>query len=299
MEKTKSASNLPFSQMKLKIYLYGFITVLIMIIFYSCSNTEVESINKSGNTQAKKESGKNETLNKSEVVISAYDTENVNSFSQQTFANVESIEVALKKNNYVGFNNEAIQLVNAAKNENDLRFAFKKAGIANSQEVIDLLKTMVTAQQDFISENPSFYSLPIETRIKLLNASIDLTKSTYIWNTPLPNIGQIVPNSKCGGFLNRDWTRCNQDFGGCAVGAVIVAAAGLWPGLAAAAGCMYTKVNCQNRAQEDYTECLTELMNGDVPPLTGELTLHCTDIRAEVDSCWTTDSNGKYVGRVD
>ncbi|MBW4360895.1 hypothetical protein [Flavobacterium taihuense] len=284
--------------MKLKIYLHGFITVLIMIIFYSCSTTEVETINKSGNAEAKKESGKNEILDKSKFVISTYDTKNVNSFSQQTFANVESIETALNKNNYVGFNNEAIQLVNAAKNENDLRFAFEKAGIANSQEVIDLLKTMVIAQQDFISKNPSFYSLPIETRIKLLNASIDLTKSTYIWNTPLPNIGQVVPNSKCGRLLNRDWTRCNQDFSGCAVGAVIVAAAGLWPGLAAAAGCMYTKVNCQNRAQEDYTECLVAYTIG-VPPLTGELTLHCTDMRAAVDSCWTTDSNGKYVGRVD
>ncbi|PJJ07101.1 hypothetical protein CLU83_0245 [Flavobacterium sp. 1] len=296
MKKTKNISNAPFSQMKLKIYLYGFITVLIMIIFYSCSNTEVESITKSGNAEAKKESGKNETLNKSEVVISDYDTGNVNSFSQQTFANVESIETALNKNNYVGFNNEAIQLVNVATNENDLRFAFEKAGIANSQEVIDLLKTMVTAQQDFISENPSFYNLPIETRIELLNASIDLTKSTYIWNTPLPNIGQVVPDTKCGRRLIRNWNRCNQDFGGCAVGAIVSTYAGGWPGLVMAAICMYNKVNCQNRAQENYTECLTEVIEG-VPPPTGELTIHCT-LDAVVDSCWTTDSNGKYVGRV-
>jgi hypothetical protein len=284
--------------MKLKIYLYGFITILIMIIFYSCSTTEDESINKSGNIETKKESAKNEILDKSKVFISAYDTENVNSLSEQIFANVDNIQTALNKNNYVGFNNEAIQLVNAAKNENDLRFAFEKAGIANSQEVINLLKTMITAQQDFISENPSFYSLPVEKRIELLNASIDLTKSTYIWNTPLPNIGQVVPNSKCIRLLNRNWKYCNQDFAGCAVSAVIVAAAGLWPGLAAAAGCMYQKVNCQNRAQVDYTECLTEVVKG-MPPPTGVLTIHCTDMRAVVDSCWTTDSNGKYVGRVD
>lgn len=285
--------------MKLKIYLYGFITVLIMIIFYSCSTTEDESINKSGNAEAKKESGKNETLDKSEVAISDYDTGNVNSFSQQTFTIAESLQVALNKNNYVGFNNEAIQLVNAATNENDLKFAFERAGIANSQEVIDLLKTMVTAQQDFISENPNFYNLPIETRIEVLNASLELTRSTYIWNTPLPNIAQVVPDTKCGWLLTRNWNRCNEDFAGCAVGAVIGAAVGgLFPGLVAAAGCIYTKVNCQNRAQEDYTECLTEIIDG-VPPPTGELTLHCTDdILATVDSCWTTDSNGKYVGRV-
>ncbi len=298
----KNISIFPFSQMKLKNYFYEFITVLFMIIFYSCSTTEFESLNNKENTEAKKESVQNKTLDKSETAILDYDIENVNSLSQQIFASVETIEVALNKNNSVAFNNEAKQLVNTATNENDLKFAFEKAGIANSQEVIDLLKIMVTAQQDFISNNPSFYNLPIETRIEVLNASIESTQSSYIWNTPLPNIlGQAVPNDKCGRLLTRNWSRCNRAFGACAVSAIAGAAAGIWPGLIGAAVCMYSKYDCQKNAQEDYTECLLE--SADLPPATGELTLHCTVsdplATTAADSCWTTDSNGKYVGRID
>jgi hypothetical protein len=43
-------------------------------------------------------------------------------------------------------------------------------------------------------------------------------------------------------------------------------------------------------------ECLLETVSADgPPPVTGEITIHCTGGRSTVDSCWTTDSNGKYI----
>ena len=55
---------------------------------------------------------------------------------------------------------------------------------------------------------------------------------------------------------------------------------------------MVTKVTCDGRAKQDYHECMLEAVEQNPPP-SDELTLHCN-----IDSCWTTDSNGKYVGKV-
>jgi hypothetical protein len=264
---------------------------MTLIIFYSCSTGD-ESINKSGKTETITASEKTKKNGNTETVLPISVQENVVSFSEEIFTNFGRLDVALNKNTNVTFNAETMQMLNSATNENDLKNVFENAGISNSVEVINILKNIVDTQQAFILHNPDFYNLTIAEQTELLNTSVEI----YINANPP---GGLVGSNNCARTFNKTIDRCAGDFGSCAVGAVIGAAFGYFPGLLAAAQCMYTKYNCDSRAKEDYKECLIESVSPDgPPPPTGELTLHCTDMRAAVDSCWTTDSNGKYVGRV-
>ncbi|MBP4138997.1 hypothetical protein [Flavobacterium geliluteum] len=88
--------------------------------------------------------------------------------------------------------------------------------------------------------------------------------------------------------------RCQRDFGTCTLGALVSASAPpFWQGLVVEALCVVAKLNCDDDAEEDYNDCvLEEFIPGQLPPATGELTIHCDKF---ADTCWTTDSNGKYV----
>lgn len=282
-------NKLDFNKICSKLYIFGFIVAFI--IFYSCSS-EDESLNKLGAVKAKIESAKNTSENS--VIVASNMEENLNTLSVQIFVNVSNLEVALNKNAYVGFNAEAMQKLSAAKNESDLKIVFEMAGIANSQEVINLLKSNVAIQQAFVSQNPGFYNFTVEKQTQLLNTHLELVKNTYNSQVPLPPTG-LVGSPNCASTFNKSIDRCAGDFGTCAVFAVAGAYAGLIPGLLSAAYCMATKITCDNRAKQDYKECVLEPMSPDgPPPPTGELTLHCNR-----DSCWTTDSNGKFVERID
>jgi len=284
-----------FKQVNSKLCMLGIICVLLMLFLYSCSSEE-EQVNKLGTSKSKTESAKTKTTDNLEEVLPISVEENLNLFSEQIFTNAESLEVALNKNSYVSFNAQATQMLNSATNENDLKIVFEMAGIANSQEVIDILKNNVAIQQAFIAENPSFYNLTTEQQSQLLNASIGLAKNSYSSHIPIP-ITELVGPANCGRDFNQNIDDCAEDFGDCAVFAIAGAYAGIVPGLLAAAYCMKTKITCDNRAKRQYKECVYEQVNEGTPPPTGELTIHCTMMAVE-DSCWTTDSNGKYVGRV-
>lgn len=283
-----------FKQVNSKLCLFG-ICALLMLFLYSCSSEE-EQINKLGDSKGEIESAKTKATDNLDVVLPFSVEENLNLFSEQIFISAESLEVALNKNNYVAFNAQAMQMLNAATNENDLKIVFEMAGIANSQEVIDILKNNVAIQQAFIAENPSFYNLTIEQQSQLLNASVGLAKNSYTSHIPVP-ITELVGPANCGRNFNQDIDDCAEDFGQCAVFAIAGAYAGIVPGLLGAAYCMTTKITCDNRAKREYKECVYEKVDEGTPPPTGELTIHCTMMAVE-DSCWTTDSNGKYVGRV-
>lgn len=278
-----SKFNRLLKQVNRRLFPFGLTVLLITTLFYSCSSDE-ESINKAGMSKTSTQTAKAKTIDESEISVK----ENLDSFSQQIFGNVKSLEVALNKNSYVGFNTQAMQKFNAAKNENDLKIVFEMAGIANSQEIINILKNNVAIQQTFISKNASFYTLTGEKQVQLLNTSLELTKISY--KSPILPPAGLVGAPSCGGTFNKSVDRCAGDFGTCAVFAVAGAYAGLAPGLLAAAYCMVTKISCDNRAKEDYKECIhAYIPDGYVPP-TGVLTLKC-----DLDSCWTVDSNGKYI----
>lgn len=285
-------SRLASNRVSAKLSVFGFIATFILI-FYSCSS-EDDSLNKSGGASKTKTESVKSTTENSVVGVPAAIEENLSSLSVQIFVNVASLEVALNKNSYVGFNAQAMQKLNTAKNESELKIAFEMGGIANSQEVINVLKNNVAIQQVFISQNPGFYNLTVEKQTQLLNTHIELVKNSYNSQVPIPPTG-LVGNPNCASTFNKSINRCAGDFGTCAVFAVAGAYAGLAPGLLAAAYCMVTKISCDSRAKEDYKECVLEPMNPDgPPPPTGEITMHC-----DRDSCWTTDSNGKYIERVD
>jgi len=298
MKRTRnSIYDFSLNQINPKLFMFGLIAIMTLIIFYSCSTGD-ESINKSGKTETITASEKTKKIGNTETGLDISVQENLNSFSEQTFTSVESLEIALYKNSYVGFNAQAMQMLNAATNENDLKSAFEMAGIANSQEVINILKNNVTIQQQFISENPDFYNLTIEKRVELLDASIVLAENNYFSQIPLPYSGSQAESS-CSKAWRKNRNRCLRDYGVCSVGSIAAAfIPPFWPALVGAAICLASKVNCESDAKQDWLDC-DPVLAGTPPPPTGELTIHCTDMRSAVDSCWTTDSNGKYVGRVD
>jgi len=293
MKKTRN-SDFSLNQINPKLFMFGLIAVMTLIIFYSCSTGD-ESINKSGKAETKTKSEKNKTIGNAEIGLDNSVQENLNSYSEQIFVGVESLEIALNKNIDVDFNAQAMQMLETAEDEYDLKIVFEMAGIANSQEVINILKSIVAKQQAFITQNSSFYSLTPEKQAELLNASIEFARITY--NSPVlfPPLEQ-VSGSSCARTFNNSRGDCIEDFAVCAAGAIYAAGGGIWPGLVVAAGCMAMKYFCDKRAKRDYKECVIMPM-GTVPPPTGELTIHCTAFAIEEDSCWTTDSNGKYVGR--
>ncbi|MBP4139780.1 hypothetical protein [Flavobacterium geliluteum] len=136
MKKTRNSMGY-FYVKQIKLKLFGFLAVLMAIVLYSCSS-EDESINQSGMSKTEIKSEKNKTIgNNIETDVPFSVVENLNIFSEQMFVSSESLEIALNRNSYVGFNAQAMQLLNNATNENELKSAFETGGIANSQEVIN------------------------------------------------------------------------------------------------------------------------------------------------------------------
>ncbi|MCP2025032.1 hypothetical protein L1276_000172 [Flavobacterium sp. HSC-32F16] len=274
-----------------KLLFLGIFALVNMWIFHSCT-TEDASNNSSGQSEKNVKidnSNSNNTNRLGENGPGGIDG-NVSSFSNKIFFNSGRLESELNKNLYVGFNEETMNMLNAAQNENDLKIVFERAGIANSQEIIDILKSNVEAQQAFISENPDFYNLTVEEQSVLLNFSAEESKKKYANNVTLldPN-NYLVPD--CAHAFNTSISRCAGDFGTCAVFAVAGAYAGLAPGLLAAAYCMVTKITCDNRAKRDFKDCGAKEIG--TPDIDGVLTLHC-----DLDSCWTTDRRGVFVRRI-
>lgn len=263
------------------------IIALIILITYSCSTPE-ESVNNSGNSNNITKTQKNTVIEKSESSQNSLQ-ENANSFSEQIFLSAGNLENALSNNSNVDFNEQTMQMLNLAETENDLKEVFEIAGISNSQEVINILKTNIAIQQSFIEQNPSFYSLTSEKQVELLNNSIELTKNSYVTQMHIPDYA-LLTTPRCGRIFNANVDQCAEDFAFCAVFAVAGAYAGLVPGLLAAGYCMATKLICDKRAKKNYQECA---LDKNLAPLTGILTTHCDKYG---DFCWQTDSNGKYVG---
>lgn len=134
---------------------------LIITFFYSCASDE-ENLDASGTNKKSTESVMDKTTSKSVIGVPVEVQQHVESFSQQIYVNVMSLENALNKNSYVAFNAQAMQMLNNAQTENDFKIVFEMAGIANSQEVINILKNNVAVQQSFISRNFDFYMLSEE-----------------------------------------------------------------------------------------------------------------------------------------
>ncbi|SEO24034.1 hypothetical protein SAMN05444671_0574 [Flavobacterium sp. CF108] len=268
-----------------KLSLFGFIAIFILII-YSCSTSEEESLNKSGVSKTKTETVENKTENS--VIVPVGIQENLNALTAQVYANTKNLDAALNKNRFIDFNAQAMQKLNTAKTESELKIAFEMGGIANSQEVINILKNTIANEQIFVSQNVGFYDFTPEQQTILINKSIEAYKNS---NPP----GGLVGTNNCARIFNKTIDRCADDYIYCAIGAIVgTAFGGYAAGLPAAATCMVSKLNCDGRAKEDYRECLIEPVSPDgPPPPTGELTLHC-----DRDSCWTTDSNGKFVERI-
>lgn len=281
---SKSASNRVSAKLPLSVF--GFIVAFILI-FYSCSSEDESIVNKSGTTKTKTESAKKTTEN-SVIGAPVGIQENLNALTAQVYANTKNLDVALNKNRFIGFNAQAMQKLNTAKTESELKIAFEMGGIANSQEVINILKNTIANEQIFVSQNVGFYDFTPEQQTILINKSIEAYKNS---NPP----GGLVGTNNCARIFNKTIDRCADDYIYCAIGAIVgTAFGGYAAGLPAAATCMVSKLNCDGRAKEDYRECLIEPVSPDgPPPPTGELTLHC-----DRDSCWTTDSNGKFVERI-
>lgn len=276
-----------------------FTLLFTTLIFYSCSN-EVETINNSGTIGMNDKLEDNNLKNQSKVVRPNFLQENVNTFSQTIFLNYGSLDDALSENLYVVFNEQTMHMLNNAQSENDLKIVFEAAGIANSQDVLNILKNIVTVQQTFIADNPNFYSLTKEQQIEYLNSSIEVTKNNFILSNPpvTPTI-PFVTYSGCAHTFNLGVDRCIGDFGNCAAGAILgTLFGGYIPGLIAAGQCMVSKYNCDKRIKRDFKDCQAQEYVRGVPGPESILTLHCTtDLGTVIDSCWTT-YNGKYFGRV-
>lgn len=269
--------------------------LLATTFFYSCSD-EDEPLNKSGKIDNKEMVNDNNVKENSVIIKEDLIKQNVNSFSVAIFSNYGSLEDALNKNLSVGFNNpETMQMLNNAKNENDLKIVFQRAGIANSQEVIDILKNIVEVQHDFIVENPNFYNLTKEQQVEYLNSSVETAKNSFMVVNPpvLPTIPYFTTPG-CAHNYNTGISRCNTDFGVCGVFAVAGTYAGILPGLLAAAYCMTTKVICDKRVYRDFKDCQAqEIIKNGGPNGEPLLMLQC-----DRDSCWANDLSGKYFGRV-
>lgn len=136
------------NQTILKLFTVSLITFIILVIFYSCSS-EDESINKSGKAETITKSEKIKSIGNTEAGMDISAQENLSSFSGQIFGSVESLEIALNKNSYVGFNSQAMPMLGTAEDEFDLKLVFEMAGIANSQEVINILKNIVAKTTSF------------------------------------------------------------------------------------------------------------------------------------------------------
>lgn len=271
-----------FNQANVKSFSFGFMAIFVALLFYACSSEE----------ESKKEE---EVVNKSNSRTKRLGAdlieESAISFSEAILVNYGDLDYALNQNLYVGFNQQTMQMLSSAQNENDLKIVFEQAGIANSQEVVNILEAIVQAQQNFIDQNPNFHTLTQEQQMQYLNIGIETAKSTYVSTQPvIPGEGYFT--TSCASTFNTTIGRCGTDYGVCAIFAIAGAYAGGIPGLLGAAYCMVTKVNCDGRAKYDYAECLeaTDSASGS----NYQLTLHC-----DKDSCWTTYANGKYVKRVE
>jgi hypothetical protein len=232
----KKLREVNLKQVNSKIVIFGFITVLIIMILYSCS-TEDESIYKSEMSKTTTEQEKTKIIGNIEAGLPISVQENLNSFSEQISLNAKSLDIALYKNQNVEFNAQAMQMLNAATNEIDLKSAFEMAGITNSQEVIDILKNNVIIQQEFIDKNPNFYNLTIEERVELLNASLGLAENNYFSQIPLPSSGLQV-DSPCSRAWKKNNDKCLRNYGVCSVGSIAAAfIPPFWPALVAAATC--------------------------------------------------------------
>ena len=276
-----------FNQSNVRSLSFGFMTLFIAVLFCACSGEE----------ELKKGSALQKSTNLTKRSGADLIEESAISFSQAILSNNYDLDYALNKNLHVGFNEQTMQMLNSVQNEIELKLVFEQAGIANSQEVMDILHSIVQAQQSFIDENPSFYTLTQQQQIEYLNTGIELAKNNYV------NPNPIIPTSNywtstCASAFNKSIDRCNGDFGTCAVFAVAGAYAGFAPGLLAAAYCMVTKLSCDRRSKQDYIECLAPSDSGsggldlNNNPITE--TIHC-----DQDSCWTTTLNGQYIRRVE
>lgn len=287
MKNTKDHFNRFFNQSNVRSFLFGIMVIFISVLFEACSNEE----------ELKKESEVQKSTNLTKRSGVDLIEESATSFSQAILSNNDDLNYALNKNLYVGFNEQTMQMLNSVQNEIELKLVFEQAGIANSQEVMDILYSIVQAQQSFIDENPNFYTLTQQQQIEYLNTGIELAKNNYVNPNPITPTSSYW-TSTCASAFNKSIDRCNGDFGTCAVFAVAGAYAGFAPGLLAAAYCMATKLSCDRRSKEDYIECLAPSDSGsggldyNNNPITE--TLHC-----DRDSCWATTLNGQYIRRVE
>jgi len=290
MKRMKSNYRLLESQINFKLFNLGFIIFFIIITFSSCSNDD-ESLSKSGETKNKSKSEEVNSKDKTQKSTAEFIQENVNSFSQTIFLNNDRLDYALSQNLYVGFNAQSMQMLSAAQNESDLKIVFEGAGIANSQEIIDILKSNVEAQQTFINQSMDFYGLTIDQQVEYLKKGVEISNNNYIIAHG-PAITSGYASARCATGFNTTVGRCAEDFGTCAVFAVAGAYAGLAPGLLGAAYCMTTKIVCDRRAIRDFKDCEAKeiILNG----ATGSTEVYTK--ACDRDSCWSIDANGKYIG---
>ncbi|WGK94796.1 MULTISPECIES: hypothetical protein [Flavobacterium] len=211
------------------IYAYLIIFVLFCFAFVSCSiDNETQKV-----------------INEKQIV------ENLKKFSKDFLQKSIELEEAFAKspssNRIISYKNELLNV----KSDSEFNQLMTSAGFINSNEILTLLKSRIELENNFRNQNPDFYLFDVNKRNSLLNKEYNIVLEEYI-STQNNNITL----RGCGSTYNRDVSRCNRDYGKCAITAVIAAAGGIWPGLAVGAICAWDLIDCKSDALEDYEDCI-------------------------------------------
>lgn len=173
---------------------------------------------------------------------------NLKNYVEENHRICSEISSALITNSGIRFKSDFAAHLNSCKTENDVKELIDNQGLKNSQIIFALLKESIANQNKFRQYNPSFYQLSPEKKLEILNNTFEM----YVKNK------ENIKNQKtlsCASSYNTSISRCNRDYTGCAVVAVLAAADGIIPGLIAGGYCMWSHSNCLQDASNDYEAC--------------------------------------------
>jgi hypothetical protein len=219
-----------------KIKILG-VVILSVLFFINCSNSDIDK------------------TKIDEKLISV----NLKAFSEEYIKMSDEINIEFSKNSLVRLNQDNINSLNSARNENDVSIALKKGGAKNSIGIISLLKKRILLQNDFRNKNFDYYKLTVQRRKELLDKEYDNALENYInkESEKLKLNGSTLKGvlPPCGYAYNTTISRCNRDYGKCGIVAVIAAAEGIVPGLVVGVFCAWDLSDCKADAQADYQNC--------------------------------------------
>ena len=218
-----------------KLFLKSAFFLIIAVCFNSCENQEINE----------QEIEQTNMLNFKSSDLSVNILEYINIDQNLN----DKIEEKLRINKNFKFGNDIIVKLQNCKSLEEITKLFKNGGVSNSTTILSLLEEKVMFQKLFIKNNPQFYQISISERTTLVN---ELINRQYSVSTTKGN----YETESCASAYNTSSRRCNRDAMIGSTAAIISAAAGLFPGVVAAAYVMIAHHNCMEDAMEDYQACI-------------------------------------------